>query len=109
MAVFADKAYVDAGLNQILMKEQNTYIYTPVELTKGQSQSERQFNKAGDGLFSTAVPRARQPIESLLHWIKKSRPAKRRKGQGNKRFDGSYLQCISNSSITLYFLIQYSH
>ncbi|MFT6206029.1 MAG: hypothetical protein ACJA1O_003656, partial [Spirosomataceae bacterium] len=30
MAVFADKAYVDAGLNQILMKEQNTYIYTPV-------------------------------------------------------------------------------
>ncbi|MFT6480021.1 MAG: hypothetical protein ACJAVP_003178 [Spirosomataceae bacterium] len=85
MAVFADKAYVDAGLNQILMKEQNTYIYTPVELTKGQSQSERQFNKAGDGLFSTAVPRARQPIESLLHWIKKKQACKTPQRSGQQK------------------------
>ncbi|MFT6416128.1 MAG: hypothetical protein ACJARZ_001471 [Dokdonia sp.] len=48
--------------------QQNTYIYMPVKLTKSQSQSERRFNKAGDGLFSTAVSRVK-PIESLFHWI----------------------------------------
>jgi hypothetical protein len=68
-AIFADKAYADVGLNQRLMKEQNTYIYTPVKLIKGQSQAQRQFNRAGDGLFSTAVSRVRQPIESLFNWI----------------------------------------
>jgi hypothetical protein len=68
-AIFADKAYADVGLNQRLMKEQNTYIYTPVKLIKGQSQAQRQFNRAGDGLFSTAVSRVRQPIESLFNRI----------------------------------------
>lgn len=33
-AIFADKAYVDAGLNQKLVQEQDTYIYTPVKLKK---------------------------------------------------------------------------
>ncbi|MFT6203899.1 MAG: hypothetical protein ACJAZY_002728 [Spirosomataceae bacterium] len=59
----------NSRLNQTLMKEQNTYIYIPVKLIKGQSQSERQFNKAGDGLFPIAVSRVRQPIESLFNWI----------------------------------------
>ena len=57
------------GLNQRLMKEQNAYIYTPVKLIKGQSQAQRQFNIAGDVLFSTAVSRVRKSIESLFNWI----------------------------------------
>lgn len=68
-AIFADKAYVDAGLNQKLLKEQDTYIYTPVKLRKGQSQTERAFDKAGNDLFSTAVSKIRQPVESLFNWI----------------------------------------
>jgi hypothetical protein len=68
-AIFADKAYIDAGLNQKLIEEQDTYIYTPVKLKKGQSQAERAFDKAGNDLFSTAVSKIRQPVESLFNWI----------------------------------------
>lgn len=68
-AIFADKAYADIPLNQELLTQQNTYIYTPVKLVKGQTQTERQFKKAADGLFSTAVSRVRQPVESLFNWI----------------------------------------
>ena len=68
-AIFADKAYADAPLNQELLTQQDTYIYTPIKLVKGQTQTERQFKKAADGLFSTAVSRVRQPVESLFNWI----------------------------------------
>lgn len=68
-AVFADKAYADIPLNQKLLTKQDTYIYTPVKLVKGQSQEERQFKKAADDLFSTAVSKVRQPVESLFNWI----------------------------------------
>jgi hypothetical protein len=68
-AIFADKAYADIPLNQELLDQQDTYIYTPVKLIKGQTAIERQFKKAADGLFSTAVSRVRQPVESLFNWI----------------------------------------
>ncbi len=68
-AVFADKAYADKPLNERLMELQNTFIYTPVKLVKGQSEWERNFVKAADGLWSTAVSRIRQPIESLFNWL----------------------------------------
>lgn len=68
-AIFADKAYADKPLNAQLLKDTNTYIFTPVKLVKGESESVRQFKKAADDLFSTAVSRVRQPIESLFNWI----------------------------------------
>jgi Transposase DDE domain len=68
-SIFADKAYSDIPLNIQLMKEQNTYIYTPVKLVKGESEQIRQFKKAADDLFSTAVSTVRQPIEALFNWI----------------------------------------
>lgn len=68
-SIFADKAYSDIPLNIQLMKEQNTYIYTPVKLVKGESAQRRQFKKAADDLFSTAVSTVRQPIEALFNWI----------------------------------------
>jgi Transposase DDE domain len=68
-AIFADKAYADVPLNQELLTQQDTYIYTPVKLIKGQTQTERQFKKAADSLFSTAVSTVRQPVESLFNWI----------------------------------------
>jgi hypothetical protein len=42
-AILADKAYADIPLNQELLTLQDTYIYTPVKLIKGQTQTERQF------------------------------------------------------------------
>lgn len=68
-SIFADKAYADKPLNQELMNKQNSYIYTPVKLVKGQTEQTRQFNKAADDLFSTAVSSVRQPIESLFNWM----------------------------------------
>ena len=44
-------------------------IYTPVKLVKGESIQIRQFKHAADKLFSTAVSRLRQPIESLFNWL----------------------------------------
>ena len=68
-AIFADKAYWDYPLNEQLLKDQNTYIYTPVKLVKGDSKALRHCKKAVDDLFSTAVSTLRQPIESLFNWI----------------------------------------
>lgn len=67
--IFADKAYANKPFNEKLQQEAKTVILTPVKLIKGQSQWERQFNKAADDLFSTAVSRVRQPIESFFNWL----------------------------------------
>lgn len=68
-AIFADKAYTDSTLNKQLIETQNTHIFTPVKLVKGESEAIRQFKKAADDLFSTAVSTVRQPIEALFNWI----------------------------------------
>lgn len=72
--IYADKAYSDLPLNQELIEKQNTCIYTPVKLVKGESDTIRQFNKAAEDLYSTgrhstAVSTVRQPIEALFSWI----------------------------------------
>lgn len=67
--IYADKAYSDTDLKELLENEFNTCLLTPVKLVKGQSQWTRQFNKAADDLFSTAVSKVRQPIESLFNWL----------------------------------------
>jgi hypothetical protein len=67
-AIFADKIYIDKDLQQHL-NNQGSHLYTPVKLIKGQSEWERQFNAAADKLFSTAVSRIRQPVESIFNWL----------------------------------------
>jgi len=68
-AVFGDKAYSDKGLEDVLQKENDVCIYTPVKLIKGETEAIRHFKKAADKLYSTAVSRIRQPIESLFNWL----------------------------------------
>lgn len=63
--LFADKAYVDELLKNIAEQDQNFHIHTPVKKKKGQERDLDYFEK----LFSTAVSRVRQPIESLFNWI----------------------------------------
>lgn len=67
-AVFADKAYCDKGLEDALA-EVKSCILTPVKLVKGETQERRQFKKAADDLFSTAVSTIRQPIEGWFNWL----------------------------------------
>ncbi len=54
---FADKAYISESTKF-------TQTYTPVKKQKGQ-----EFLDAADQLYSTAISRIRQPIESCFNWI----------------------------------------
>lgn len=54
---FADKAYIGK-------QTENTQTYTPVKKEKGQEHLD-----ASDQLYSAAISRIRQPIESFNNWI----------------------------------------
>ena len=62
--LYGDKAYCDGAMKQRLAEEQNLVVLTPVKKKKGQTSL-----SAADKLFSEAVSKVRQPIESLLGWI----------------------------------------
>lgn len=68
-AFFGDKIFSSEEFNQALLKEAGSCIYTPVKLVKGENPQVRQFKHAADKLFSTAVSRVRQPIESFFNWL----------------------------------------
>lgn len=68
-AIFADKAYCDKHLEEKLYLDYKTCLMTPVKLVKGEADLLRKFDKAANDLFSTAVSRIRQPIESFFNWL----------------------------------------
>jgi hypothetical protein len=68
-SIFADKAYINDSFNQQLQQDAHSAIFTPIKLKKGESQWERNFNKAANDLASRAVSAIRQPIESLFNWL----------------------------------------
>jgi hypothetical protein len=59
-----DKAYCDGPLKEQLAEDQDLDLLTPIKKTKGQKTL-----SAADSLYSAAVSRMRQPIESLFNWI----------------------------------------
>jgi hypothetical protein len=59
-----DKAYCDGPLKEQLAEDQDLDLLTPVKKNKGQKTL-----SAADTLYSEAVSRMRQPIESLFNWI----------------------------------------
>lgn len=61
--VYADKAYIDAALSDLLRQQQSP-LTTPVKKHKGQVELGL-FQAA----FSTLVSQVRQPIESLFNWL----------------------------------------
>jgi len=61
-------------------------------LIKGQTVQTREFNYAADKIFSTAVSRLGQPIESLFNWlIEKTDIQRASKVRSTKRTYCSYL------------------
>ncbi len=66
---YGDKIYNDRAFFMDMKKDFNSEMLTPVKGVKGMSESVKQFNKAADDLFSTAVSKVRQPIESLFNWL----------------------------------------
>jgi len=63
MDIYADKIYADKTWSEELAL-QNVRIFTPVKKKKGQA-----FLDATDALYSTAISRTRQAIESFFSWI----------------------------------------
>jgi len=68
VALFADKAFCDKDL-KAFFADNNGELLTPVKYKKGQSLQDKQRHKAADDLYSTAVSKIRQPIESLFNWL----------------------------------------
>ena len=68
-AVFGDKAFSDKELKSKLMQHNDCELLTPVKLIPGQGPLIRHWNKAADDLFSAAVSKIRQPVESFFNWL----------------------------------------
>ena len=66
---FGDKIYIDKSFFQNIFNQYNSEMLTPVKLIKGMPKVLRQRDKAANDLFSTAVSKIRQPIESLFNWL----------------------------------------
>lgn len=62
--LFADRVYGDRRWQQDLAEHQQVHLHTPVKRKPGQEQL-----SAAERLYSRAVSRVRQSIESLFHWI----------------------------------------
>jgi hypothetical protein len=66
---FGDKIYNNQDFFTELEQEKNSTMMTPIKGIKGECQEIKNWDKAANDLFSTAVSRIRQPIESLFNWI----------------------------------------
>jgi hypothetical protein len=66
---YGDKIYLDKNFFHDFATSKKSVMLTPVKGIKNQSTWEKQFDKASNDLFSTAVSKVRQPIESLFNWF----------------------------------------
>ena len=66
---YGDKIYHNIDYFNNLAATQNAVMLTPVKAIKNQSDWEKQLDKAANDLFSKAVSRIRQPIESFFNWL----------------------------------------
>jgi hypothetical protein len=62
--VFADKAYINAQWEADIKRSNQLNLLSPIKLQKGQT-----YLASADSLFSTAVSKVRQPIESFFNWL----------------------------------------
>jgi hypothetical protein len=68
--ILGDKAYSDKEyFNSNKRKTQDIEMLTPIKGIKGQTDEIKQRDKAFNELFSCAVSRVRQPIESFFNWL----------------------------------------
>lgn len=63
---FGDKIYQNKEFFSDFEKEKNSVMLTPVKAVKGECLKIRNRDKASNDLYSTAVSRIRQPIESFF-------------------------------------------
>jgi len=66
---YGDKIYNSVDYFKEAQTRINSLMITPVKGIQKQSDIIKMRNKAADDLFSTAVSKIRQPIESLFNWL----------------------------------------
>ena len=66
---FGDKIYFNKEFFTELESEKGSVMLTPVKAVKGQTEAEKQRNKAADDLFSRSISKVRQPIEGFFNWL----------------------------------------
>jgi hypothetical protein len=66
---YGDKIYLDAEFFKNIRENNNSIMLTPIKEVKGSPENIRQRDKAYNDLFSKAVSKVRQPIESLFNWL----------------------------------------
>lgn len=66
---FGDKIYHNTDFFDNLSNSNKSYMLTPVKAVKNKPDCLKNFDKAFEDLYSTAVSKIRQPIESLFNWL----------------------------------------
>lgn len=66
---FGDKIYQNKDFFTEIQKEKKSEMMTPVKAVKGECQKIRNRDKAANDLYSSAVSKIRQPIESFFNWL----------------------------------------
>lgn len=66
---WGDKIYYDNLFFHELYKEKQSIMFTPVKGVKGMPDILKHRDRAANDLFSKAVSKIRQPIESLFNWL----------------------------------------
>jgi hypothetical protein len=67
--VFADKIYIDRNYFHPRRQWIQLNLFTPIKKVKGLPECLRLRNFAANNLFSTAIFRVRQPIESFFNLL----------------------------------------
>jgi hypothetical protein len=71
--LFADKAYIDNDYFKPRQQYMQLDLFTPVKAVKGMTETMKQRDFAANNLFSTAVSKVRQPIESFFNWLRQEK------------------------------------
>jgi len=67
--IFADKIYIDKDYFKPREQAIQLDLFTPVKIVKNTPESLIKRDFAANNLFSSAVSKVRQPIESFFNWI----------------------------------------
>lgn len=66
---YGDKAYIDSVFISDMAASKNSFMLTPAKCIKGLPDILKKFDKAANDLYSRAVSKIRQPIESFFNWL----------------------------------------
>jgi len=102
--IFGDKIYANFEyFNDDKKQKRNIEMYTPVKAIKGQSEQEKQRQKAYNDLFSTAVSKIRQPIESFFNRLNEKTTIQR--AQKVRSTKGLLVHTMGKIAIAFIYLI----